>query len=386
MKKIGVCVRYDCNNYGSMLQILATQVALEKCGYEYEFIRYNKKTFSFVIKNLPRLLNPYYMRGVKMAITKKKAFRKYPKVASNNSIRLGRFKEYREKHFHNYSNVFRGYSNLVKGAQNYDTVLVGSDQLWTPAGIASKFYNLLFVPNNINKVSYATSFGVSYIPDNQIEMTTQYLARINHISVREKRGSEIVKELTGREVPVTLDPTLLLTREEWNRIIPYKEVIEGKYIFCYYLGTNSEHRNIANKLKELTGLKIVTIPHLDEFVEADLNFGDEQLYNVGPEDFLNIIRDAQYICTDSFHGSIFSILNHKQFFTFDRFKTGEKQSRNSRIDSLFELLGLEARRCSSTATKLKEKLDQVIDYDTVQFKLGKLREESFRFLDNALNK
>ena len=123
---------------------------------------------------------------------------------------------------------------------------------------------------------------------------------------------------------------------------------------------------------------------MDVFVERDLTFGDERLFEVGPVEFLNLIRGAKYICTDSFHGSVFSILNHKQFVTFNRTNNNDKQTRNSRIDSLFGLLGLEERRYH-TGMVLKDAMNQVIDYKTVDERLIVFRKEMLGFLDTALN-
>ena len=384
MDKVGLCVRYDCDNFGSMLQIFATQKALKKIGYDYEIIRYDKRTILFYITNLTRLFNPYFMKGKLNTINKKRKLKAYPKVQSGNRIRNRCIAEYRNENIGPYSTIYKGYKNLVKGAENYFAVIVGSDQLWTPAGIKSKFYNLIFVPDHIKKVSFATSFGVGAIPASQKKMTEQYLNRIDYISVREIRGAEIVKELTGREVTIALDPTLLYTGNEWKAFFPEKRVIEYPYIFAYFLGSNEEHRDAVEQLKKDTGLKVVTIPFMDMFVERDLTFGDELLFNVGPIEFLNIIRGAEYICTDSFHGTVFSILNHKQFITFNRTNNNDKQTRNSRIDSLFSLLGLENRRYKE-GFKLRDAMVQSIDFDTVDQKLIKLRKETFDFLKTALN-
>lgn len=384
MSKLGLCVRYDCNNYGSMLQILATQKAIERMGWEYEIVRYDKKTISFMIKNISRLFNPYFMRGKMMEISKKKKLRAYPDVEKNNTLRLELFREYRKSHIGPYSPIFKGFGNLVEGAKHYDAIMVGSDQLWTPAGIKSKFYNLLFVPDEIRKISFATSFGVNQIPDNQVAETTRYLNRIEYLSVREINGAKIVDDLTGLKAVVALDPTMMFDGKEWEGIFPRKEYTGDPYIFTYLLGTNPNHRKAVEKLKKETGLKVITCPHMDEFVECDISFGDEQRYDVGPIEFLNLIRNAEYVCTDSFHGSIFSILNHKKFMTFNRFDEGEKQSRNSRIDSLFSLLGLEERRYSASQSGLKDKLERPIDYTDVDHRLANLREESYAFLAEAL--
>lgn len=384
MKKAGLCVRYDCDNFGSMLQILATQRAIRAVGWDYEIIRYDKGTPLFYITNVTRLFNPYFMKGKIETFEKNRKLKGFPEVWKGNSIRNKWIADYRRAYIGPYSPVYKGYANLVKGAEKYDAMVVGSDQLWTPAGIKSKFYNLLFVPDHLKKVSFATSFGVGEIPASQKKMTTQYLQRIEHVSVRETRGAEIVKELTGRDATVALDPTLLYTGDEWKEIFPEKRIIDEPYILAYFLGSNEEHRDAVEQLKRESGLKLVTIPFMDVFVERDLTFGDQRLFEVGPIEFLNLIRGAEYICTDSFHGSVFSILNHKQFITFDRTNSSDKQTRNSRIDSLFGLLRLEKRRYRS-GVALKSMIDQSIDFDTVDQKLAELRHETICFLNNALN-
>ena len=274
MKNAGLCVRYDCNNFGSMLQILATQKAIKENGWKYEIILYDKKTLMFYLSNVTRLFNPYFMKGKIENYKKNQKLKNYPDVQKGNIIRNQCIAKYREDYIRPYSRVYNGYNNLVNNASIYDAVIVGSDQLWTPAGIKSKFYNLLFVPDQIKKISFATSFGVSKIPESQKKMTTKYLERIDSISVREIRGAEIVKELTGREVTVALDPTLLYTGDEWRTIFPEKRLIDEPYILAYFLGCNEKHRDAVEQLKKETGLKIVTIPFMDMFVERDLDFGD----------------------------------------------------------------------------------------------------------------
>ena len=377
-------MRYDCNNFGSMLQIYATQKIISRMGWDYEIIRYDKKTPLFLLTNATRIFNPYFMKGKIDSFQKQRKLRKYPEIKKANSERNRCIAEYRKQYIGPYSTIYKGYSNLVKGVEKYDAVIVGSDQLWTPAGIKSKFYNLLFVPDQIKKISFATSFGVGEIPNGQKKLTAQYLKRIEDISVRETRGAEIVKELTGREATVALDPTLLFTGDDWRQIFVEKRIIDEPYIFAYYLGDNPDHRDAVDKLKQETGLRIVTIPFMDVFVERDLNFGDEKLFNVGPVDFLNLIRGAEYICTDSFHGSVFSILNHKKFITFNRTSNADKQTRNSRIDSLFGLLNLENRRYSID-TPLMSIIRADINYEEVDKKLDSLRRRTIMFLYNALN-
>lgn len=383
MKKVGICACYDTLNYGSMLQSFATQVVIDNLGYDSEYILYKKKkTPIFLLKQIPRLLNKNLMFDKMLVLKKTWALKKYPGIALKNKERERAFKRFQEKYYRKFSPVYYGYDQLCKCAMNYDSVLVGSDQLWTPGGLATNFYNLMFVPDNVNKISYATSFGVSSIPWYQKGRTKKYLRRINYLSVREVKGAQIVNEISGLKANIVVDPTLLLTKDKWAEAVPEKRLVEEPYIFCYFLGENCIHRDIAEELKTKTGLKIVSTPFLDSFVERDLNFGDLQLFDVGPDDFVNLIRGAEYILTDSFHGSVFSILHHKKFVTLNRFADGG-QSRNSRIDSLCALLGLEERRYK---TDIAAQITEPIDYETVEEKLTVLRKESLVFLEKALKK
>ena len=383
MKKIGICACYDSPNYGSMLQAYATQVAIDELGYESEYIVYKKKkSFSFVIKQIPRLFNKNLMFDKMLVLKKKIALKKHPDIKAKDQVRQKAFKRFKENYYGRFSKPYYGYEELKKGAENYSTVLVGSDQLWTPGGLATNFYNLMFVPEKINKVSYATSFGVSSIPWYQVKRTKQYLERINHLSVREVKGAELIKNIANLKAAVVVDPTLLLTKDDWEKRIPYKRLVKEPYIFCYFLGENTSHREIAKELSKKTGKKIVCTPFLDSFVNTDVNFGDEQLFDISPDDFMNLIRYADYILTDSFHGSVFSIIHHKQFVVLNRFLDGG-QSRNSRIDSLCKILGLENRRYNPDVD-IKSQIEAPIEYMLVEEKKEKIRQKSLEFLANSL--
>lgn len=171
--------------------------------------------------------------------------------------------------------------------------------------------------------------------------------RFNYIALREKSGCKIVYQLTGRKVNIVLDPTLLFTGEQWLNIQDKESFIKESYIFCYLLGNNKDQRNLIRKFKKKTNLKIVALLHLDEYIPSDEGFADITPYNVGPAEFLNLIRNAKYVFTDSFHCSVFSILYKKEFYTFSRFSHKTKQNTNTKIDNLLEITGLENRKITS---------------------------------------
>lgn len=377
---IGVCIKYFHENYGGMLQAYATVSMLEERGIDYELIQYEKSlSIKEKMRSIPRLLNGILINDKYEAIKKKQGLKKHPEFALNEAIRMKAFETFKKEHFTKLSPIFVGYENLKKGAERYEAVVTGSDQLWSPAGLPTNYYNLMFVPDNIRKISYASSFGVKRIPWYQISRTRKFLNRIEYISMRENRGSEIVKELTGRSVPTILDPVFMFDQEGWKQLIPVEKRINESYIFAYFLGDNSQHRIVVKKLAEKTGLKIVALRHLDQYIEEDEKFGDYTAYDVAPDRFLNLLRGARYVCTDSFHGSCFSIIHKKQFMVFNRYTEKSKHSKNSRIDTLCHNLGLEGRRFDGKI----EAITQPIDYDTVYKKLDVLRAKVNIYLDKA---
>ncbi len=385
MKKIGLCCCYRHNNYGSQLQSYATTVEMKNRGVNCEVIRYNKKwTLKFMrtakIWSLP--FNRILVSESLMIIKKKFFLALHKDVKKQSDIRNRKFAEFSQTHFKNLSGVCNGYEELKALGASYDGVFVGSDQLWSPGGITGNFHNLMFVPDDVPKFSYAASIGVSQIPRSKRKLYKTFLDRLDHISMRENAGSKIVKELTGRDVPVVVDPVLLLTKEQWAEEIPVKRVYDEPYIFAYFLGTDKNNREQVKKLQEKTGLKIVTFHHMDCYNKADLGFGDYVPYDVGPEEFLNLIRGAEYVCTDSFHGSVFSLIHHKKVMIFKRYSDSSKSSKNSRIASLCENLGIYDRIFKND--NIFDILND-IDYDSVDNKIEKMRNKSKEYLDEALS-
>ena len=378
---VGLCIVHKNHNYGSMLQSFATLVKLDELGVDYEIIDYSHpRTLQFYAGAAGRLANRDFLYSKARLFRKKAGKKLHPDYAANEAVRGERFDRFVKERFPRFSEPINEYRRLRRYAEKFTDVLVGSDQLWLPSGNGTNFYNLMFAPRACNRIAYAASFGVSSIPAHQRKETAEYLNRIRHISLREESGKRIVKELTGRDVPVILDPTMVITREQWDEAVADKAVTDGEYLFCYFLGNNPSHREEASALAKSLGLKIVTLRHLDEYIASDEKFGDEAPYDVGPEEFVNLIRHAKYVCTDSFHGSVFSILYHKQFISFNRYGDG-KNSRNSRLDTLFGNIGIDRRFHGD----LKSEILRKIDYDAVDSKLEVLRMRSDRFIREALS-
>lgn len=393
MKVSVVCIYYN-RNYGSVLQSLALNNYLEKLGCEVNVIPFKdnagiKEKLDILIDlKLPKLFD---LEIVKRKIREKKARKaatcvdeEYLKGVKTREKAYSRF----VKEYFDVPETVLSRSELTGFVQDSDAVIVGSDQLWTPHDILIGYHTLNFVPNRIKKISYATSFGVKELPTVHIKRKAKkFLSNIDEISVREIQGKQIIENLgVDKPVQVVVDPTMILTKEEWDEMVPSTKIVEGKYIFCYFLGNNPEHREFARRAKEQLRLNIVALQHMDEYVAGDGEYADKVLYDINPSQFVALIRDAELVLTDSFHGSVFSVLYHKKFFVLNRHKEDEVRSTNSRIDTFCSMLNLEKRHLTGDLMKYPlQNIFQDIDYDNVDHRLCDSRNNSIAFLKNALD-
>lgn len=383
--KIGCVIAYrkGHTNYGTSLVGYALIKKLQMLGYDVEVINYVKRLT--LMQKVEWMVNAWRCGMGKDILGRFKGandLKKNAEYAANIKVRTDAVEAYKERKFIPLFKDYVGYEALHEGSKKYDAVVVGSDQVWTPLSLPTKFFNLLFVDDKVRKVAYASCFGVSSIPGFQQKATGAFLDRFHAIGVREQSGKKIVDSLSHQKATVVADPTMLLDHREWSEEIKDSKVKVGEpYIFCYFLGTNMEARKAANELKAKTGLKIITLRHMDEYVPEDESFGDEAPYDVNPNDFLAYIKNATYVLTDSFHCSAFSIQFHKQFMTFYRFAQGSATGRNSRIDSLFNVLGVNREHIYNGDVM---KVEPPLDWDVIDVRLKKLRQESEEFLTRAL--
>ena len=385
MKPIGLVTCYFHHNYGSMLQAYATEMIMQQMELPYQTIAckapityMESNKLLYFAKKL--LIGDWKMRLGKMKIEREK--KKNPTFAKNWEVRNRAFEDFANTYFH-VSPYCKNRAELSKMAENYSAFLVGSDQLWRTDSVEHGYYTLEWVPDHIRKIAYSTSIGVKEVPWFQVEKNKRFMNRFDYIALREQSACDLVYKLTGRKVQVVLDPTLLFTGEQWMDIQQKEPLTDGKYIFCYLLGDNPHQRELIKQVKAKTGYKIVALQHLDDYIPSDEGFADEAPY-VGPREFLNYIRNAEYVFTDSFHCSVFSILYKKNFFTFSRFAEGAKQSTNTRIDNLLHIAGLENRRM--TADKTADDVVKFIGgFEGVDDRLNALRKSSIDYLYKAFD-
>ena len=323
MKIIGLVTVTYVNNLGSHLQSFALQYVLQSMGYKTEIItpeglagEISKRRYRYL---LSRWFDMGELKGY-LAVLGKRTMSKLDKqFGAICKQRSDVFKTFASKEY-TMSPISKSWEELsALCGERYSSVVIGSDQNWRPANIAGGYYTIEYVPNEINKVAYSTSFGISRVIPAQKEKAKFFLNRINHLSVREDSGQRIIKELLNRDVPVVCDPTILVQKEEWEKFIDQKsqmdmkEVMSEPYILCYFLGESRENREFSLKLKQTTGLRIVSVLYGEgRYYKEKERFYDVALSAIGPLDFVRLISKAEYVCTDSFHGCAFSLIFQRQ--------------------------------------------------------------------------
>ncbi len=385
MKKIGLVMCYKTRNYGSMLQSFALQHFFRQNKVPFECIDYHhKKDVWDSIKKIPLLLIKS-ARMMKFRVLKSRLVMKFFVPQSLKKLetqRIQKFDEFSKTRFI-VSEAITSRKELVHASKNYRSVVVGSDQVWHPINYGTHFYDLSWVDSSVPKYAYASSFGVSKVPFLIRNGVSKTLKSFDKISCREKTGTDIVFNLTGKKAETLPDPTLLWSADEWNGMLDLDNLRSKKdsYIFCYFLGNSPECYDFANKLKKITGLKIIAPILLDGYYPETLNFGDEHPFDAGPADFVWFIKNADFVCTDSFHGTVFSLLFQKKVAIFNRYKQKSSASANSRIDDLFNLLGIK-RNIWDDADKFS--ISQPYALKDFEKALTTAKQKSFNYLQEIL--
>ncbi|WP_303179924.1 polysaccharide pyruvyl transferase family protein [uncultured Butyricimonas sp.] len=352
-------------NYGTILQAYALQQVIIKLGHNNKIIDDSmiirkKYRFAFIpdkIKDICRIV--FHLNNV---------------YARKSIIRNREYKQFKMKYLHIDFNTFP-VKNLDK---RYDIFICGSDQIWSPTEkIFDDFYFLEFTQKR--KVAYAPSLGKAFLPDWYKKRVKRLLKNFDFISVRESKGAELLSELIGYELEVVLDPTLLLNSPEWDKVINGECTDIGKYILVYMLTPNDIYIKVVMDFAKKYNLKVCILGTSEEYLHLDA----ENIF-CGPDRFLQLIKQAEIVFTDSFHGTIFSILFHKEFYTFKRFSDQSSLNQNSRIDNLFEQLDICGRLIDSRNLDIVG-ASPVLDYQKIDIRLNMLRMTSFAFLKKALS-
>ena len=387
MAKVAVASCHDKNNFGSMLQAWATERALALMGSDVVTI--DKRGLGSEIASgrrsyyLSRLLDIDLYRAKLGFVGHRLRQRTNREFGSEMARRYRAFDRFAAERFR-MSPRFGSFAELSEWTRGLDAVVVGSDQLWLPVNIAGGYYSLDFVEGSCRKVSYATSFGVSELPERYMREVTRFLPTFSAVSVREDSGADLTERATGSRPAVVCDPTMLLPRGEWGTVADDSLAPDAPYAFCYFLGRNLWQRDCARREADRRGLKLVAIAHPDEYVKYDDSYADVYPWDAGPAEWVGLLSHADMVFTDSFHGTAFSNIFERPFVSFRRHHDMGAQSTNSRLDTLLGRLGLPGRICESP-----EAFDGIagsdVDFDASRPRLERFRSESLAWLEAALS-
>lgn len=365
------------NNYGSILQAYALQKSLNDFeNVDYEIIcQYGKQITSLdnlkdkikrhgILETLNRIVWKFGLKKLR------ERNRKVQKFVNDKLIVSER--QYDNEH-------------IIEANEVYDGFVCGSDQVWNPALFpVDSIYWLSFADKNKYKIAYAPSVGVDNVTEDQAKSIKENLATFNAVSCREESGSVLINKILGENRCVTvLDPTLMVEKSIWDNLCPPRKYQEP-YIFSYMLRGNKKQRKVIEAFAKEKNLKIVTMPFLDtEKIEKyDFKFGDIKFWDASPDEFISVIRYADYVFTDSFHCMIFSCLYHREFFTFP--KIGKAQL--NRITDLQKLFGIPNRMINDNSTFKEINSVNKIDWEKVDKIINEKRKVSQHYLyDNITN-
>ena len=379
MKTVGLVTFPRYWNYGTQLQLVALQTVIERLAYRCEVIDYARESRT---ESQPSRWERAWQR-LRAAPSFLRSFneRLYERrVAALTATRGALFQRFFEQHIRLGKTRYRSFEEIRANPPSCDAFVVGSDQVWNPHGHWNdQTYYLAFAPHS-RRVAYAPSIGVSELPSGAAEWMRGGLEDMAHLSVREPEGARLIHEVCGREAAVVLDPTLLLSQVDW-RLLAVTAQQPRPYVLCYVLQSDVYIRDRAREIAERLGADLVMIPVNRRDIDdpaADIR----KAWDVGPAEFLGLIAGASCVCTDSFHGTVLSILFRRPFFVFRRYADSLEATVHSRIDHLLSITGLTHREMTPD-TPIPPS-PETLDYARVSELLEPWREKSLSFLDSAL--
>lgn len=365
MQRVAVITLHRVTNFGSLLQTFATENTLHQLGYDVEILDFVPEGLTF-----KRAIWPKSGSIIKKII-------KFLPLLACNLFQYHMSDSFLRNHLSLSKKRYGSFAELSKASISADLFLSGSDQVWNTQNNNPKedlgAYYLSFVQNK-PKVAYAGSFGRTDFSKEELKQIEKWLKQYRAISVREDSGLQLLEEM-GIEGTHVVDPTFLLDRTQWLDFYSShrKAFPDTGYVFVYNLNRNKIIEEIAIAVAKEKGLRIVNFADTFEFIHGAKN----KLFNT-PLDFLGYIANADYVITDSFHGTSFSINLGRQFVTVAAPKY------NTRIESVLRMMSLEDRLVSNSEKALQV-LYRPIDYAKTNEIVGDRRRESIIFLENALN-
>lgn len=365
--KVGIMTIHHAYNFGASLQAYATYKVLKDMGCDVEFIDYDNETFS----DERKLFLPITSVG--------NIFRNARVIMKLKSY-MERIKRYEE--FYGSSKVSSKSWNEKSdfSSTSYDVIITGSDQTFclylTGKPVEMRPFFLESI-GDVKRISFSSSMGekFSFLSHSDTLWIKTCLERFDFLAVRDIRAANYIEKLIGTRPQITLDPTLMLSTEEWDSVACRETIIKGDYIAFYTVLSEPWVIEYVKKLSKIMGIKIVAL-HARTRYEVNANY--EFVNNLGPREFLSVIREAKCVVTTSFHATAFSIIYKKKFASLI---VGE----GNRLTSLLSMLNLERQSVRNVSDEsLSKPWVEDIDYKTPLMLLQKERIGSFNYLVNAL--
>jgi hypothetical protein len=375
--KAGIITFHYAHHYGAQLQAYALMRAIELLGMECEIINYVRKD------NIEG--SRLFKKGLSVGsiLSNANTLLNYGKLKKRHD----RYDMFVQKEMKLSERFYGSYEELCADQPEYDAYVCGSDQIWNPLIFGEKTYDPAFFAEfakSGRRVAYAPSFGISSIPEDKKELLKEYIEKFDHLSVREKQGEKILKEVTGRDSITVLDPTLLLTMDEWSTVTAPPDIREP-YILCYFITDARKYAGYVQAVYDKYHLPVVSLCGSRRVVPQTRY----KVLDAGPREFLGLFAGASAVLTDSFHGTVFSLNFNKEFFCFESSANSEKAV-NSRLHNILDKVGLLSRLFSAAGDT--ERFSSFIsgsaagiDYTQVGRILAQERSISLKYLKDSLS-
>ena len=379
MKKVGIITTFRQPNWGSVLQAYALQRVVSKIGYDVEVIDYKYPNVFHWERGLqwgkpPKRSIGFFFKHLKSNIACYAGLRAWPMMKLMNIFIAKEMKV---------SRCFVNHNDLHLNPPYYDIYLSGSDQIWNPnTMLGDMSYLFDFAPEGCQKISYASSFSCLSVAESLRAEYKKYLSQYTAISVRENNGKKVVKDLTGRDAQVVLDPTLLLDAVEWTEIASKAKQtnLPEKYILCYMLSytfaVDEPMGVLLQKIQDKYNMPVIALKSMPKSFNGNV-FDLPKSYNKGIPEFLYLIKNASIVVSSSFHGTAFSLNFGKPLIAL------AATNEDDRVCSILEMAGL-TNQLVLAENVLSSEVNPYYDIETEQYNIDKLRQMSITYLKNAL--
>ena len=365
-KKIYTITFHRANNYGALLQACALQKFLKNNNYDTTILDYDNLYISdhyrIVKKNKKNIIKLLLHFLIKVVNIRKEL------------LRINAFDSFRNKLCISDQLSLKSINSNINNSNNI--IISGSDQVWNPriTGGVDPIY-LLEVFDKCKRISYAASCGSTSVLDGYENVFIDKVTKIDKISVREKELKDYLNKRIDNDIELVVDPTLLISKDDWLSIFDNNRIIDEKYIFVYSVDNDNDiFINTVNELSKLTGYKIVYFDRND--LKNRFHCKKENWYKAGPSEFLNLLYNSEYVVSTSFHAlALSTVLNKEIFVTLS--------SKPDRLITLCNAAGLD-HRIVDDLSRVDKLLNNKIDWNLVNSKIERLKDKSQKWLINSI--